>query len=231
MKTIVLALATAAGIFANIPSVEATVVHTSAVGSTQYAFPAVDDFTSGPVAVTSNITWASNNKFGQATALYGWALGYSFGANGFWTGQPPMVALNSGSDVTGRVTSMTFSFANPVAGTGGLINWLKSNAPVTIEIYDSSLVLLESLLLSSLDKNHETPGTFFGFQRPTSDISHFVLRDGYIALRDFESTATPLSISPIPIPATLPLLAASIVAASGIRRYRNRRMQRILGKN
>lgn len=130
--------------------------------------------------VAPGITWTSTNASTQGGSVYGYTGGYNFVTNGYDTEN--LVGLNDSSDVYGVVDSMTFHFASAVSSVGGYLNWVPSNAPVTIAAYDSSNNLLDFLTVSAGGVNLVTPNSFYGFTETTADISSFTLTDGYIAV-------------------------------------------------
>ena len=143
-------------------------------------FAELEAFTAGPVTVAPGITWTSTNSTYQGGSVYGYTYGYGFSGNGYDTEN--MVGLNDSSDVYRVVDTMTFTFATPVNSVGGYLNWVPSNAPVTIAAYDSSNTLLDSLVVSSGGLNLVTPNSFYGFLESTADISSFTLTDGYVGV-------------------------------------------------
>ncbi|MBI3228940.1 MAG: PEP-CTERM sorting domain-containing protein, partial [Burkholderiales bacterium] len=54
------------------------------------AMPTLNYFGSGPQALGSNATWTANSS----SSVFGYANGYGFAANGFWSGTP-MVGSNT----------------------------------------------------------------------------------------------------------------------------------------
>jgi hypothetical protein len=179
MKIVAL-LAAASGVALAASSASAAVIYSPEAA--YVPFPVVNATGAGPESLTSNITWTSTNASNQGGSVYGWNQGYSFLGNsnysfGTWT----VVGLNDSSGYYGVVDSMTFNFATPVKTIGAVLNWVTSQAPVTIAAYNSDGGLLDTLTLSANGVNLETPDRFYGFAEDTADISKFVLTDGYVA--------------------------------------------------
>jgi hypothetical protein len=191
-------------------SVEAAVVNSLPDG-TLVAFPEAKEITDGPRSLPFDITWSSTNL----GSTYGWTNIYSFGFNGSWSGNPPMIGLNTSSG------TMTFAFDNPVAGVLGLLNWTNSDGIVTISILDLTFSVLETLEMTTDTSNLQTPNAYYGFLRNTADISYFTLSNGNIGIRDLSFQASP--VSPVPLPAALPLFLAGLAGLGFIGWRKNRR--------
>ena len=178
MKLINLLAGAALSLAAVVGSANAATI-TAPVG-TFVAFANVNQFTAGPVTVAPGITWTSTNTGNQGGSVYGWSGGYGFNGNGFSSGVP-LAGLNDSSDAYGSVDTMTFAFSSPVSAVGSVLNWVPSNAPVTIAAYDASNNLLDSLVLSVGGAISVSPNSFYGFQEGSANISRFTLTDGYVA--------------------------------------------------
>jgi hypothetical protein len=196
-------------LFAAMPA-NATPVN-SLTGGIAVVFPdnGFGNFGPGPTAVTPDISWSSTNASFQGGAVFGYSGFYGFAGNGSWFGTP-MAGLNT----DGPTSSMTFSFANPVSGVGGELNWTDSGN-ASISVFDSSMTLLESFVLYDGSNNTVTPSTFFGFQRGIADISFFTLSDSFIGIRGMQVSG---QVSAVPIPGALPLLATGLGAIVALRR-------------
>jgi hypothetical protein len=162
-------------------------------------FAAANYFGSGAVAVAPGISWSSTNTNEQRGSVFGYDKGYGFGENGF--SNDVVVGLNDSSDAYGVVDSMTFSFDHPVSSIGAVLNWVPTGAPVTIAAYDASDQLLDSLTLSQGGANLVAPDAFYGFQERSSEISSFVLTDGYVAAIGGLDVGA-VNISAVPEPAS-----------------------------
>ena len=207
-------------------------------------FPTLNYFGSGPITFGPGIIWSNTN-----IAPYGSSFGYNglygFGFNGDNSngsgGYHKVTALSNGSElcfevpgfcdppdaVENHITSMTFAFANPVSSVGGFMNWVQSTLPVTISIYDSGWSLLDSLTVSEGGVNLVSPDSFYGFQDATSDISYFVLKDGYIGIYDgLNGTAIGVSDLKVPEPLTSSIFGAGLVGAAILRRRRKTKTSR-----
>jgi hypothetical protein len=181
------------------------------------AFPVVNAFGAGPETLTSNITWSSTNaNIDNQGAVYGWNQGYDFLGNGYSSGVS-LVGLNDSSDYWDVVDSMTFAFATPVQSAGAVLNWVPNGSPVTIAVYNSSDVLLDSLTLSADEANSVTPDSFYGFSESTADISSFVLTDGYVA------AIGGLNVAGVPEPATWALMLTGFAGLGAAMRFGRRK--------
>ena len=188
------------------------VVVTSIPGGTVIPIPEVNLTTVGPESPAPGVTWT-----GSATSLYGFTGSYDFLTNGLWYGGngPPMVGTNSPGG------GMEFTFATPVSAVGGLLNWAHpTTATASIEIYDASNQLLDSLILYSLDLGiSATPNSFYGFSVSSAIIARFLIGGDYISLRNLTVSS---DIIATPLPGALPLFATGlgIVGFAGWRRKR-----------
>jgi len=164
----------------------------------------VSVFGSGPQAVDLGITWSSTNASTLGGSAFGYTGGYSFFANGSWSGID-MAGLNDSFDVSSVTDTMTFAFSSPVAAVGGFLNYVPgASTPTRIAIYNSSMALIESHNLTFLTGGGANTGRFLGFQQPTPDISFFTLTDNYIGITNLTTRAM---VPAVPEPAmALPLL-------------------------
>jgi hypothetical protein len=190
---------------------EAAVI-TSPVG-TYYAFSVQNYFGAGPIS-ENGWTWTSTNATYQGGSVYGYNGGYGFLGNGF--SSQTLTGLNDSTDAYGVTDTMTFDLATPTSAIGGVLNWVPSNAPVTIAAYDSSFNLLDTLTLSSGGANLVTPNSFYGFQESSKDIKYFTLTDGYVAV------IGGLNIATVPEPSTWAMMALGF-AGLGFAGYRRGR--------
>jgi len=154
-------------------------------GGSSWTPPSSNYFGPGP-QTSGGVTWSSTNASNQGGSVYGYTGGYGFPPNGSWSGVP-MEGLNDSTDAYGVTDSMTFSFAHPVSAFGGEINWVPTNAPVTISAYDSANTLLDTLTLAAGGANLQSPDAFYGFIEGSPDIAKFVLTDGYVGIRNVEA--------------------------------------------
>jgi hypothetical protein len=176
---------------------------TSDAGLVYEAFPTVNYFGTGPQSY-DGITWTSTNASYQGGSVFGYNGGYGFAGNGY-TSQT-MTGLNDSFDYWGVVDTMTFRFATPQSAVGAVLNWVPSSTPVTFSAYNSSNILLDTLVVSSGDANLVTPNSFYGFSESTADISYITMTDGYLAAIGGIYVTT--GVSAIPEPATWGLMIA-----------------------
>jgi PEP-CTERM motif-containing protein len=136
-------------------------------------------FGTGPHTFGPGITWTATDS----SALFGYQGGYAV-SNGFWNGTPPFAGTNSLS------VSMSYAFSSPVSAFLTDLIWDVSQV-VTMSVFDSSNVLLETLTLSNGTSNLVTPG-YYGFQEATANIARVTLSNGAIANRNISiSSAVP----------------------------------------
>jgi hypothetical protein len=185
-------------------------------GGQSYAPPITNYFGPGPQS-NGGITWTSTNTDNVYESVYGYTGTYGFQGNGSWNGTP-MEGLNHSYDVYGVVDSMTFTFANPVKGFGGEIDWAPSSTPVTIAAYNSAGQLVDTLTLASGMSNLQTPDAFYGFEDNTADIKSFVLTDGFIGIRNIE-------IAGVPEPASWAMLLLGLGGLGAAMRLTRRRTE------
>jgi hypothetical protein len=191
-------------------------VVTSVAGGNVIPMPAINAFGGAPQTFGPGITWSSTNFSSQGGSVFGYNGGYGFAGNGFWNGNPPMAGLNDSFDAYGVVDTMTFAFASPVKGVGGILNWVPNQSPVTMSVFDSAMNLIESVVLSVGGSNSQTPFAFLGFLEGTANISFLTLSDGYVAIRDLTV------VSSVPVPAALPLFATAIGGFFASRKLRRK---------
>ncbi len=172
-------------------------VVTSLPSGTVLAQPAINYSGVGPQTVAPGITWSAS----VSSALFGATGGYGLNPNGGWTGPFAYIGLNS------ALGTMTYSFATPVAGVGGFLNYSGLAGSATIAAYDATNTLIESHVLS-ISTPAVNDGAFFGFLEPTASIAYFTLSDAYVVMRDLTVLAEPAQDTPEP--ASLTLLAAAL---------------------
>jgi hypothetical protein len=184
-------------------SSQAAVV-TSLPSGTALVIPSVNQlgFT-GPAIVASGVTYTSTQP-----SAYGYTDYYGFSSNGWWTGTS-MIGLD---DATGY---FTLSFANGISGFLGELNWSTgAGGDASIQIFDSSNNLLESLTLESDGINLVAPG-YYGFSRATADIASVRFNEEYIGVRNI---LTSQASSVVPEPASYALVALGLAGFAIARR-------------
>ena len=175
--------------------------------------PSVNSYSNAPETFGGDITWTATNPY----AVFGYTGGYGFAGNGDWNG-----ALGAMAGLNTTTGTMTFSFADPVSGFGGFMNYVPDDGPAVISAYNSSGVLIEDYTLTFNTGGGTNTGEFLGFQDSTADISKFTLSgavNGVTQLEVSHAAAVPETASP----AVLALALASL-AGFGLLSKRNARL-------
>lgn len=205
------ALAAATAMLSLATAAHAELIAAPVSGSTLEAMPASNQFSAGPIVFGNNVTWSSTD----GTSVFGWTNSYGFNANGAWSGNPPMAGTNSDT------AAMTFTLASDASSIGGTLNWACcSYSPVTMSVFDSGGVLLESFALSSGFANLVAANAFHGFSRSAGDIRSFTMTGGYVGLRDLSVDYAGLGGVPEPQAWALLILGFGIVGGSMRQRRR-----------
>ena len=148
-----------------------------------------NNFGRGPITQQPGIVWKSS----VSTSSFGYGGSFDFHGNGRWSGLPLM------ANVEEDIATMEYSFDPPVAGVGGLVNYvpdkeLTSGRPV-IAIYDSEHRLIESKTLGFVSVNGK--GEFHGFKLPTARIAYFSLSNSFIGLRELTVFSPSAVVAPV----------------------------------
>lgn len=170
-----------------------------------YEFPSENYLGSGPRLVAPGISWSARS----ASAVFGYTAGYSFDENGSWLGMA-MIGTNDGR------SSMSLSFATPVAGVGAYLNYAPSvsGSPAVIAIYDAAGVLLDSYRLDFTTDGSLNSGEFRGFLLPSAGISRLTLSGGLIGAAHLQVQVTALDavLPAVPEPRTAAMLGIGLLA-------------------
>jgi len=177
------------------------------------SMPVINYFGAGPQTLAPGITWSSENATTQGGSVFGYNAGYGFASNGFWQGLTMMGTNDSTS-------SMTVSFATPVSGVGGFINYAPGQGNASLSVFNGAN-LIETFNLSFLTGGGTNTGQFIGFLESSSIITSFVLTGGFVGLAGLQYQ--PDNVSQTPLPATLPLFASGLGLLGLLRRRRKRR--------
>ena len=193
---------------------------TSIPGGSVVPMQSVNYFGPGPITFDGGeVTWSSTNAAHQGGSVFGYTNGYGFLSNGFWVGNPSMAGLNDSTAYYGVTDTMTFSFANPLADVGGLLNYVPGYSnPTTIAVYDSSHNLIESATLSFTTGGGQNQGQFLGFLENSPMISSLTLTDNYIGITNLTTTTSNIPITPTPIPAAVWMVGSALFGVFGFAR-------------
>lgn len=180
---------------------------------------------SGPVVIGGGVTWGSN----QADALFGWTGGYSTSNATIAAGDPPIIGVNNAYDVgTGGYATMWLSFAAPTSGFLAELFWTDNEFTNTnsasIYIYDSAMNLLEWTALNNNGNGIGLPSGYYGFSRPTADISYVYFSNSHIGARNLSYVGPTINdVSAVPEPATWAMM---LIGLGGIGFTTTRRIRR-----
>lgn len=189
---------------------------TSIPGGTVIPFPSVNQyFGAGPKTVAPGVTWTSTHD----RSVYGFTQGsYGLATNGTWTGQPPLIGLNTRAQANSP-QYMTISFDTPVSAVGAFLNYAPENGVPTILVRDSFGALLEAMPLLIATPGAQNGGEFWGFALDTAVISSFIMSDAFIVARNLTISRTYTAPSnPVPAPGALALLGLGLLGFGAIRR-------------
>ncbi len=177
----------------------------------------------GPIG--KNIVFTSNNPDGS---ILGSQPIYDLGANGTLGGAGAFAGLDI--DLFGNdLYTMKFTFASPVSGVGGIVNYAILQPGGTVTFGDPIIAALSSggTVLESYNLKTTAPistpggtntGAFRGINRPSADISAFTLSNSAIAVTSL-TVSTP-SGGPLvsPEPVSLSLMATGLGLMFWLRR-------------
>lgn len=187
----------------------------SLVGANPINLPASNLTGAGPIDIGGGVTWSSN----QTNSLYGWTGGYAAGNNNIAAGDPPIIALNDAYDVgSGGYATMTLSFATPTSGFLAELFWTDNEYTnlnsASIYIYDSSMNLLEFTGLNNNGNSIGMQSGYYGFSRPTADISYVKFSNSHIGARNLSYVGPEINaVTAVPEPATWAMM---LVGFAGI---------------
>lgn len=193
-------------------------------GANPINLPSANYTGSGPVVVGGGITWESN----QSNSLYGWTGGYAAGNNNIAPGDPPIIAVNDAYDVgTGGYAKMWLSFAAPTSGFLAELFWTDGESTnlnsSSIYIYDSSMNLLEFIGLNNNGNFNGNVSGYYGFSRPTADISYVYFANSRIGARNLSYVGPEVNaVGAVPEPATWAMMLLGLGGIGYASRRRNR---------
>jgi hypothetical protein len=211
---------------------EAAVVLTT--DPTGYSGPVLDlgayatgnyNFTFGPVPIPGGITftaspgdgvtWPTGGNSGMGSVIG--QGGYGLGANGFFGGDAVYIGVDSGAGFA------ELTFDTLISSFGGFWNYAPGvGENPFIAAYDAIGNLLASFDLS-VDAPISTPGgfnafAFRGLVSDTADIKTIRFGGSYILLAGSPDGSVP--VSPIPVPAALPLMLLALGGLGVVARRR-----------
>ena len=126
-----------------------------------------------------------------------------------------MAGVNDSFDAYGVSDTMTFTFATPVSGVGGFLNYVPGGStPTIIQALDSLGNVIESYNLTFLTGGANDTGAFYGFLEGSPIIKSFTLTDNYVGITNL----TVLGTSSIPEPGNLALIGSGIALLGGLLR-------------
>jgi hypothetical protein len=172
-----------------------------------------------PVELGGGVTFTASHRGAVPCSMVHNALG----EHGNWIGEPAFAGLNF------RSGWIRLSFANPVYGGGGFINWARHTAP-------PELPQLPQPFIAALDASGQvidlygiadivTPdglndGAFRGISHATANIHAFELRNSWVSVRDIVYST---QVTVTPEPTTLVVVATGLAVVFGAaRRTRSR---------
>jgi hypothetical protein len=146
------------------------------------------------------------------------------GGNGTWGGGKTFAGVDGAFGPSGDVVSMTFSFARPVQGVGGVMNFdptytfgdpLSFPLPLYIAALGTDGGILEEHEVPVFTPEGFNDGAFYGIGRDAADIAAFVISGPFAAVDD-------LQVAAVPEPSTYALLLAGL----GVLAWQARRSRR-----
>lgn len=166
--------------------------------------------TSGPIQIGTpfgkDIIWSTTTDIsviGNST--------YDLNANGVWNYE-----RDGFTGANNPLEAMSYTFAVPVKGVGGFINYNTSAhlTDVVMTAYSDTGAIIESYNISSLfpiSTANDNDGGFRGILSDTDNIARFEVKNAGVVLDDLQFTAV------VPLPSTLLLFCASLLSIAGIR--------------
>lgn len=204
MKQLLQGIAIGVAFFGTLGIAQAIIIVDSLPGGTISPMPNIDFFGSGPQFFGEGVTWSSE----YTDSVFGYDNGYGFSSNGYWGEGLIMAGTNNST------STMTFTFATPVTGVGGLINYAPGYGSPVIAAYDSTSTLLETTTLSFSTGGGNNSGVFYGFLETTAQIKYFTLSGAYIGIANLTTTEA----SPVPEPVSMTLFCIGMTGLIASRR-------------
>jgi hypothetical protein len=165
----------------------------------------------------NSITWSSNFVTDLTGSVFGFNEDYGYGTNGQWDDESNPLVM-AALDTSGGDYAMTFAFADPVSGFGGLMNYSPIFGTPVFSAYNSSDTLIETYDPSFSTGGVPNTGQFIGFQDSSNDISFITLSNAFVGIANIVESSTSSSSVPDTASTALLLGFASLALIAGARR-------------